>query len=88
MSKFDAKRWADDLMKSYESSYQFKDDQRRDIAFRRHHYEEILDEMWKIFSSGTTSQIVEYNKQVKTIKDCGCKVFRNSQGKHKIEIGG
>lgn len=53
---------------------------------RKTEFEKNLDEMWRIYSSGVTGQIVNYNKGVSQIKDTGLKVFRNSAGKHKIVI--
>lgn len=42
--------------------------------------------MWKIYRVNP-NQIIEYNKQVVSIKECGCKIYRNSDGKHKMVIG-
>ena len=39
--------------------------------------------MWDIYHRNP-AQIVEYNKQLNSIKETGCKVLRNSAGKHKI----
>lgn len=61
-------------------------EQRLDIAIRKSKYEETLDKMWSNYIKGFTSQIVEYEKQKDIIKNCGCKVFRNSKGQHKIVI--
>lgn len=74
-----------DLFKVAGSSYRAKDDQKFDIACKKGEYEENLDEMWRIYMVNPR-QIVEYNKQLATIKECGCKVMRNSFGKHKIVI--
>lgn len=81
----DAKSFINDLLKSYTTSYRAKDDQKLEIACRKQEYEETLDKMWEIYHRNPR-QIVEYNKQLDTIKGCGCKVYRNSQGKHKIVI--
>lgn len=53
---------------------------------RKTEFEKNLDEMWRIYSSGVTGQIINYNKGIDQIKDAGLKVFRNSAGKHKIVI--
>lgn len=75
-----------DLFKASQNSYKAKDDQRMDIAIQKSKYEENLDEMWRIYNSGTVQQIVEYQKQIDSIKNSGCRVLRNSDGKHKIVI--
>lgn len=75
----------DDLLNAARSSYSAKDDQKIYIALRKGEYEETLDEMWKIYMVNP-AQIIEYKKQVDMIKECGCKVLRNSKGKHKIRI--
>ena len=86
MNKDEARSFMNDLFKSYSTSYKAKDDQKLDIACRKKGYEDTLDEMWRIYSTGNFNQLAEYNKQVEIIKGCGCKVYRNSQGKHRIKI--
>lgn len=77
-----------DMMDAYAHSSKAKDDLRLEIAVNKAKYENTLDEMWlKSFTLGNI-QLMEYTKQVNTIKSCGCKVLRNSKGKHKIVIGG
>lgn len=73
------------MFNAYKSSYQFKDTQKMEVAARKTEFEEHLDEMWRIYHKNP-AQIVEYNKQVNSIKESGCKVLRNSKGKHKIVI--
>lgn len=74
-----------DLFKAANSSYRAKDDQKLEIVCKKREYEKILDEMWRIYMVNP-QQIIEYNKQVEAIKYCGCRVLRNSSGKHKIVI--
>lgn len=74
-----------DLLKASMTTYKAKDEQKLDIACRKKIYEETLDEMWKIYMVNPR-QIIEYNAQIADIKGCGCKVYRNSNGKHKIVI--
>ena len=81
-----AKTMFDDCFKAYKNSSQYQDYARYDIAFNKSKYEETLDEMWRIYGKGVISQLPEYNKQLNSIKATGCKVYRNSQGKHKIVI--
>lgn len=61
-------------------------DERRELTVRRTEYEKHLNEMWAIYIKGNPAQIVEYNKQVESIKRSGGKVLRNSAGLHKIVI--
>lgn len=75
-----------DLFKASQNSYRAKDDTKMSIAIQKSKYEENLDEMWRIYSSGTVQQIVNYQKQIDSIKNSGCRVLRNSEGKHKIII--
>lgn len=76
----------DDLMKVYSGSYQAKDDQRMDIACCKKEYENTLNKMWAIYMKGNSKQIIAYQEQVDIIKRCGCKVYRNSNGLHKIVV--
>ena len=55
-----------------------------EVILRKKTFEKNLDDMWKVYIKGNTKQIVEYNKQKETIKRAGFKIFRNSQGIHKI----
>lgn len=56
-----------------------------EIKLRQKEFTDNLDEMWKIYLKNP-AQIVEYNKQIKMLKNNGCKVLRNSKGKHKIIV--
>lgn len=55
-----------------------------EIILRKEELTKLLDEMWEIYGKGNITQLQHYKKQVSSIKEAGCKVFRNSQGKHKI----
>ena len=57
---------------------------RVEIAIRKKEFEENLDAMWDVYKKGNTKQILEYNKQKEYIKSLNIKVFRNSEGKHKL----
>ena len=57
-----------------------------EIMFRRQEFEKNLDDMWFNYSKGMVVQLVNYNKQLDSIKNCGLKVLRNSAGKHKIVV--
>lgn len=72
-----------DFFKTYENSYQNRDNIAFEIALQKQKYEENLDAMWRNIPYNP-KQIMEYNKQVDTIKSAGFRVYRNSEGKHKI----
>lgn len=72
-----------DFLKAYNNSYQNRDNIAFEIALQKQKYEENLNAMWSNISYNP-KQIMEYNKQVDTIKSAGFRVFRNSEGKHKI----
>lgn len=78
----------EDMLNSYFNAYKqtskYKDDCIWDIAFNKKQYEDTLNKMWANYVSGCFEQIVEYNKQVESIKSSGFKVLRNSKGLHKI----
>ena len=71
---------------AYKNTSQYKDSSMMEIVARKIDLEKNLDEMWKIYNSGVTKQIINYNKGIDQIKKTGLKVFRNSVGKHKIII--
>lgn len=77
-----------DMFENYFNAYKqtgrYRDDGMLEIALRKKEFEEHLNEMWRIYSTGNISQIVEYNKQVESIKQCGYKIMRNSEGNHKL----
>lgn len=75
-----------DIFKASQNSYKARDNAKMDIAINKSKYEETLDEMWRLYHSGTIQQVVEYQKQIDSIKNSGCRVLRNSNGKHKIVI--
>lgn len=69
---------------AYQTTNDWQDKGKLDIALRKTELENTLNEMWDIYMSGAASQIVEYNKQVAEIKRYGYKVLRNSVGLHKL----
>lgn len=71
---------------AYKNTSKYKDSSMIEIVMRKTEFEKNLDEMYRIYSSGVTGQIINYNKGIDQIKDAGLKVFRNSAGKHKIVI--
>lgn len=75
-----------DYFNAYKQTGRYRDDGMLEVALRKKEFEEHLDKMWRIYSTGNVSQIVEYNKQVESIKQCGYKVMRNSAGSHKLVL--
>ena len=55
-----------------------------EMILRKKELEETLNKMWSIYKKGNTEQIIEYEKQKDEIKQAGGRIFRNSQGEHKI----
>lgn len=75
-----------DYFDAYKTTSMYKDQSKMEIMFRRQEFEKILDDMWTNYSKGMVAQLVNYNKQLESIKSCGLKVLRNSSGKHKIVV--
>lgn len=75
-----------DIFKASQNSYGAKDDTKMSIAIQKSKYEENLDAMWRNYNRGVPQQIIEYQKQIGSIKNSGCRVLRNSNGKHRIVI--
>lgn len=69
----------DDMFGSYSNNAKLE------IKLRQKEFTDNLDKMWEIYLKNP-AQIVEYNKQIQMLKESGCKVLRNSKGKHKIII--
>lgn len=75
-----------DYFDAYKTTSTYKDQSKMEIMLRRQEFEKILDDMWSNYSKGMVVQLVNYNKQLESIKSCGLKVLRNSSGKHKIIV--
>ena len=75
-----------DYFNTYRTTSEYKDRNKMEIMCKRASFEQNLDTMWDIYRKGNPQQIVEYNKGVAQIKECGLKGLRNSAGKHKIVI--
>ena len=81
----------DAMFKGYTEAYKhtsgYKDSAMMEIWLRRQEFEQRLDEMWRIYGTGNLRQVVEYKKQVQSIKDAGLIVQRSkSTGKHRIVL--
>lgn len=74
-----------DYFNAYKNTSDYKDKSMLEITLRKKEFEQNLDDMWAIFRKNPR-QIVEYNKGLNQIKETGLKVFRNSEGKHKIVV--
>ena len=81
------KDFINEWFNAYQHTSGYRDDNMLNIAMRKEEFEDQLNEMWHIYSTGQVRQIIEYNKQVSEIKRYGYKVMRNSEGKHKIVLG-
>lgn len=75
-----------DYFDAYKTTSRHRDDSKMEIMFRRQEFEKNLDDMWANYSKDMVVQLVNYNKQLDSIKSCGLKVLRNSSGKHKIVV--
>lgn len=86
----DGKDILEDFFRAYANSDCAKmesDKERRlDLALNKKKYEQKLDDMWDIYCKGNIYQLPIYNEQKDYIKKCGGRIFKNSQGKHKIII--
>ena len=71
---------------TYKNTSKYKDESMLEIALRKSEFEKNLDDMWTIYRSGNVKQVVEYQKGLEQIKSSGLKVYRNSEGKHKIVV--
>lgn len=81
----DPKKKLDDIFNAYRNTSEYRDRGMLDIMCNREKYEQNLDEMWRIYTSGNMKQVFEYRKQIETIKSVGLQVLRSkSTGKHKI----
>lgn len=84
--EYDSKQFFDDMMAAFGGSNSHQGNIRMDIACRKHELEENLDKMYANYMKGNARQLEEYFKGVNHIKGAGCKVLRNSAGKHKIVL--
>ena len=85
----DAKQKLDDMFNAYRNTSRFKDSEMMEIMLRRQEFEQHLDKMWQNCLNGNLLQVVEYKKQVQSIKDAGLVVQRSkSTGKHRIVTPG
>ena len=81
----EAQRKLNDMFNAYKQTSSFKDGAMMEIMLRRKEFEQHLDKMWQTYISGNLRQVVEYKKQVQSIKDAGLIVQRSkSTGKHRI----
>ena len=71
---------------AYKNTSGYKDKSMLEITLRKSEFEKNLDDMWAIYRSGNVKQVVEYQKGLDQIKGSGLKVYRNSEGKHKIVV--
>lgn len=73
------------FQEAYKRTSDYKDSAMMEIVCRRQEFEQRLDDMWRIYTSGNMQQVFAYKQQVKMIKDAGLIVQRSkSTGKHRI----
>lgn len=85
MANFDKDAFLNGFHEAYKRTSKYKDDSMMEIVIRRKEFEQRLDDMWRIYTSGNLQQVVAYKQQVKMIKDAGLIVQRSkSTGKHRI----
>ena len=81
----DAQRKLHDIFDTYKHSSSYKDSARMEIMCRRQEFEQLLDDMWRIYTSGNMKQVFAYRQQIEDIKAVGLVVQRSkSTGKHRI----
>lgn len=81
----EAQKKLHDIFDAYKHTADYKSSAMLEIMCRREEFEQHLDKMWQTYTSGNLQQVVEYKKQVRSIKDAGLEVLRSkSTGKHKI----
>lgn len=79
-----ASDFLNDLFGAYQTTSQYRDNVKLELAIRKKYFEDNLNEMWAAYRKGRVTVIVDYNAQVSEIKKYGYKVLRNSEGIHKI----
>lgn len=85
MSKEEAKAYLHGIFEAHKRTSGYKDSAMMEIVCRRKEFEQRLDDMWRVYTSGNLQQVVAYKQQVKMIKDAGLIVQRSkSTGKHRI----
>lgn len=87
MADFDKETFMNGFKEAYKRTSKYKDASMMEMVIRRKEFEQRLDEMWRIYTSGNLQQVVAYKQQVKMIKDAGLIVQRSkSTGKHRIVL--
>lgn len=81
----DAQKYLHDIFGAFKHTSDYKDSSMMEIMCRKAEFEQHLDKMWGIYTRGNLQQVIEYKKQVQSIKDAGLVVMRSkSTGNHKI----
>lgn len=81
----EAQKKLHDISNAYKHTSDYKNSVMLEIMCSREKFEKNLDDMWRIYTSGNLQLVVEYKKQVQSIKNAGLVVQRSkSTGKHRI----
>lgn len=82
---YDPTEFLKGFSEAYKHTSDYKDSAMIEIMCRRKEFEQLLDDMWRIYKSGNMKQVFAYHDQVRYIKHAGLVVLRSkSTGKHKI----
>lgn len=79
------KAFLDGFKEASKHTSNYKDGIMMEIMCRRQEFEQRLDDMWRVYTSGNLKQVVAYKQQIADIKAAGLIVQRSkSTGKHRI----
>ena len=74
------------IFDAYNTAWNYQDSSKMEIALRKEEFEKALNDFYEAYRSNPMLYSVKYQEQLKVVKDSGCKVLRNSAGKHKIKF--
>ena len=74
------------IFDAYNTAWNYQDSSKMEIALRKEEFEKALNDFYEAYRSNPMLYAVEYQEQLKVVKDSGCKVLRNSAGRHKIKF--
>ena len=74
------------IFDAYNTAWNYQDSSKMEIALRKEEFEKALNDFYEAYRSNPMLYSVKYQEQLKVVKDSGCKVLRNSAGRHKIKF--
>ncbi len=74
------------IFDAYNTAWNYQDSSKMEVALRKEEFEKALNDFYEAYRSNPMLYAVKYQEQLKVVKDSGCKVLRNSAGKHKIKF--